>query len=185
MRCFLSGPIDRVEDYGIKWRHDITSFLESLGIVVLNPMDKPIKLGSEVEDRKIRKILTEKKNFKKMSKIMKEIRVIDLRMVDMSDFIIVKVDLDVHMCGTYEEISWANRIKRPILVWSCGGKEKLPEWLWGMVPREHVFNSIEEIKDYLKDVHTGKSVKKLKRWMFFEYEKMLPKVSVEESRNEI
>ena len=37
-------------------------------------------------------------------------------MVDICDFLVVNLDLDVHATGTYEELYWANRMKKPILV---------------------------------------------------------------------
>ena len=47
---------------------------------------------------------------------MKQIRPVDLRMVDICDFLIVNLDLEVHATGTYEELYWANRCIKPILV---------------------------------------------------------------------
>lgn len=43
--------------------------------------------------------------------MMKVIRSVDLRLVDISDFMIVNLDLETHPCGTLEEIFWANRQK--------------------------------------------------------------------------
>ena len=68
---------------------------------------------------------------------MKEIRNVDLRMVDISDFIIANIDLDVHACGTYEEIVTANRQKKPIIVRMKQGKSHAPDWLLGMLGSSH------------------------------------------------
>ena len=67
MRVYLAGPMDRVADGGIEWRERITPFLESLGMVVLNPCCKPIDIGvEEVEERQQRKKWkTEKKYCRK------------------------------------------------------------------------------------------------------------------------
>ena len=49
-RVYLVGAVDRAEDRGHGWRQSITPFLESLGVVVFNPLTKPISLGKEDED---------------------------------------------------------------------------------------------------------------------------------------
>ena len=78
------------------------------------------------------------------------------------------IDLSVHACGTYEEISIANSQKKPILVWCQQGKENAPNWLFFMIPHEHIFSSMEELMGYLSfvDSHEGE-VDHFKRWFFF------------------
>ena len=49
-RCYLAGAMDRVIDRGKGWRQEITPFLESLGIVVFNPITKPTEVGLEDQD---------------------------------------------------------------------------------------------------------------------------------------
>ena len=49
-RVYLAGAMDRVADRGMGWRDSITPFLESLGIVVFNPISKPTDIGLEDHD---------------------------------------------------------------------------------------------------------------------------------------
>jgi len=58
---------------------------------------------------------------------MKQIRPVDLRMVDICDFLVVNLDLQVHACGTYEELFWANRMKKPVLIRIEQGIEHTPD----------------------------------------------------------
>ena len=88
-------------------------------------------------------------------------------MVDISDFLIVNLDLDVHPCGTYEEIFWANRQKKPIIVHMVQGKQKCPDWLFGTIPHEMIFSSWEEIKNYLVEINHSEEIKTFNRWYFF------------------
>ena len=44
---------------------------------------------------------------------MKIIRCVDLRMVDISDFLVVNLDPDIPTFGTHEEIANANRQRSP------------------------------------------------------------------------
>lgn len=183
MRCYLIGAMDRVPDSGVSWRRRITPFLQQLGVVVLDPTDKPIDIGLEnAENREFRRKLKDMKLYDELSKEIKLLRVVDLRMVDMSDFLIVHIDTDFHACGTYEEESWANRLKNPILVHGEQGKAGMPDWMFGTIPHHHIFDTWTELCQYLWEVHTAPKVDTYKRWMFFNYDKMVPVVSPKESR---
>ena len=113
-RVYLAGAIDRVPDRGIGWRENISPFLKSLGVNINDPLKKSGDLG--IEDSLTysqKKALKASQDYDNLSLLMKQIRRVDLRLVDISDFLIVNLDLDIHPCGTYEEIFWANRQKKP------------------------------------------------------------------------
>jgi nucleoside 2-deoxyribosyltransferase len=167
-RAYLAGAMDRVEDRGIQWREDITPFLEKLGVIVFNPLKKPIDIGKEdSETHQLKSILKKEYRYDELSDIMKTIRSVDLRLVDISDFMIVNLDLDVHPCGTYEEIFWANRQKKPIIVHMVQGKQKAPDWLFGTIPHKMIFSSWNEIKNYLNTIHNSELIETFNRWYFF------------------
>ena len=46
-RAYLAGAMDRVADRGNGWRDSITPFLESLDMIVFNPIKKPTTIGIE------------------------------------------------------------------------------------------------------------------------------------------
>lgn len=173
---YLVGAMDRTTDNGEGWRNNITPFLEDLGIIVLNPCNKPIDIGLEnIETRQYRQSLKDTKNWQKLSEEMKLLRIVDLRMTDRSDMIIVNLDTSIHACGTYEEIFWANRMKKPILIHCEQGIQGLPDWLFGVLPYQFFFDSWKDLKTYILDVHTKEKVKHYKRWIFFNYKELLPK----------
>ncbi len=100
-RCYLAGAIDRVSDKGRGWREQITPFLKSLGVVVFNPILKPTEIGLEDNDTHLVKAkLKSQKRYDELSSMMKVIRSVDLRLIDISDFIVVNLDLETHPCGT-------------------------------------------------------------------------------------
>ena len=173
-RVYLVGAMDRVPDSGAGWRQRITPFLEGKGITVLNPCEKPIDVG--VEDDEARDKIEKYKQEGEFSRIRSEfgvIRTVDLRCVDISDFIVASIDLDVHACGTYEEIAVANSQKKPVLVWCQQGKAAAPNWLFFMLPHQHIFDSMENLMGYLAYVHKHKGeVDHYKRWFFFNKDKM-------------
>lgn len=168
-RVYLAGAMDRVSDRGNGWRDDITPFLESLGVIVFNPIKKPITIGQEDETtHKVKIQLKLEHKYDDLSKLMKVIRSVDLRLVDISDFMIVNLDLDVHPCGTYEEIFWANRQKKPIIVHMVQGKQNTPDWLFGTIPHEMIFSSWDYLKQYLSIVHYYNELQTFNRWYFFD-----------------
>lgn len=167
-RCYLAGAMDRVIDRGVGWRDYITPILAGYGVQVLNPVHKPIGAGAETDDVVLKKkLLKQKGSFDELSALMKEIRSIDLRMVDISDFLIVNLDLNTHPCGTLEEIFWANRQKKPILVKMEQGKHNAPDWLFGTLPHEFIFSHWDEMIVYLDQVNNTSSDYLNKRWCFF------------------
>ena len=167
-RCYLAGAMDRVIDRGKGWRQEITPFLESLGIVVFNPITKPTEVGLEDHDTHLVKTkLKRKKRYEELSSMMKVIRSVDLRLVDISDFLIVNLDLDIHPCGTYEEIFWANRQKKPIIIHMVQGKEHTPDWLFGTVPHQMIYSDWNDIYGYLEHINSSENINTYNRWYFF------------------
>jgi len=167
-RVYLAGAMDRVHDRGSGWRDDITPFLQDLGVIVFNPIKKPTIVGQEDEQTHKHKIkLKLEKNYDELSQLMKVIRSVDLRLVDISDFLIVNLDLDIHPCGTYEEIFWANRQKKPIIIHMVQGKQHAPDWLFGTIPHEMIFSSWDQVKEYVIHINSWSEINSHNRWYFF------------------
>jgi len=177
-RVYLAGPMDRVKDGGVQWRNDLTPFLNEQGVIVLDPCNKPIDVGVEDSSgREQRVILKQEEKLEEVAKDMKVIRAVDLRMVDICDFIIAHVDIDVHMCGTYEEITTANRQRKPVLYHIEQGRQNVPDWLLGVVGEnscDMIFSSWNAIKHYLKGLNSANEenvqevYNKHRRWVFFD-----------------
>ena len=173
MRTYVAGAMDRVADGGVGWRNRISPMLKSMGVTVLNPCDKPVEVG--IEDSQTRGEIERLKSSRQYDKIRKTygvIRTLDLRCVDISDFIIASIDINVHACGTYEEVSVANSQKKPVLIWCQQGKENAPNWLFFMLPHQHIFGSLDELLEYLANVHSGRDHNHYKRWFFFDQNRM-------------
>lgn len=167
-RVYLAGAMDRVPDRGATWRNNITPFLEDMGVIVFNPIKKPTDVGLEDHDTHALKIkLKEQKRYDELSSIMKTIRAVDLRLVDISDFLVVNLNLEHHASGTYEEISLANRSKKPILIHIEQGKQYTPDWLFGAIPHQWFFSSWEELQNYLTHINRDDNIDHYNRWRFF------------------
>jgi hypothetical protein len=167
-RVYLAGAMDRVQDRGAGWRANITPFLEEMGVTVFNPLNKPGCTGCEDQETHVIKgMLKSKENYDELSNLMKTVRAVDLRLVDISDFIIVNLDLNTHPCGTLEEIFLANRSKKPVVLHMEQGKVNTPDWLFGTLPHSMFFSTWEEIKLYLYHINSGRFINTEGRWRFF------------------
>lgn len=175
-RVYLCGPIDNAADYGQGWRNNLKPFLKKLGIVCIDPCDKPIddqyKEGPEFI--KLRKTFKRIGDWAALQKMMKKVRVFDLRCVDIVDFLIVYLDLDLTICGTWEELFWANRQKKPVLIMCKQGVQNIPDWLFGTLPYQHFFNDWLSLQEYINMVNSSElEPDHYKRWTFFQYEKLV------------
>ena len=116
-------------------------------VLWLDPTRKPINIGVEdLENRALRQKAKRAGDFEFVRNQMKQIRPVDLRMVDICDFLVVNIDLDVHATGTYEELYWGNRMKKPCVVRIAQGVEHTPDWLFGTLPFEMIFSTWDEVK---------------------------------------
>jgi hypothetical protein len=165
--------MDRVSDGGVVWRQEITPRLKGLGVGVLDPCDKPSNYATE-DSHTREKIDSHKEvgDFNSVSYIMKPICAVDLRMVDIAHFLVVNLDLDVHMCGSYHEMFVAIGQKKPVLIRCEGGKQRLPNWMFGVMPHEMVFSSWDELMEYLHHVDGDNTVEHYNRWRFFDFNKI-------------
>ena len=180
MRSYLCGPMDHDRESGKEWRVMMTEWLASLGVIVFDPYHKPMASVSRsaVEDDvnfQIVKDALERGDRDLAAKRMKPVRAVDLRMVDHSDFLVVNLDLTKNPCGTYEEIFWANRAKRPIITMCPQGVNKISPWLFGTYPHETMFDKWEDVKNYLSFVNScrDEEIDTLGRWIFFDVESQI------------
>lgn len=171
LRTYLVGAMDRVPDGGVEWRAAITPWLQERGVIVLDPTNKAIEIG--IEDSQARLEIERLKQIGEFDQIrprFQDIALVDLRMVDMADFLVVNLDLDTHPCGTYEEIFTANRSKKPIIIHIEQGKVNVPNWLLFRLPHQMIFSTWKNLKNYLDSVDKDGTIESYNRWRFFDLE---------------
>ena len=170
-RCYLAGPIDNATDDGVGWRQLTTPYLLERGVQILDPTDKPVSQCrfNEIGDEKdmINKMV-KLERWDELRDIAKEIVLIDLRMVEVADFLIAYIDPDMHICGTYDEIFEALRHRKPTLVVHKGGKSRMSMWLRGKLNHNFVFESFEDVFNYIDALHDGTVEPDYTRWVFFD-----------------
>ena len=162
--------MDRVADAGVEWRKKIREDLGDLGLFWLDPTRKPIDVGLEDDESRCRRRQNKQAgNFAAVRAEMKTIRHVDLRMVDICDFVIVNLDMETHACGTYEEIFLANSQKKPILIHVEQGKSCAPDWLFGTLPDEYIFGTWSGLAMFVRNIAKGKVTDAHDRWGFFDW----------------
>lgn len=168
MRFYLCGAIDRASDNGKAWRENLEPTIAKFGGICINPLKKPINVGLETDDHRYERVIASNcQNYDKLQQIMKLVRAVDLRLIEVSDVILVNLDTNIHLCGTMEEIFWANRQKKPIIVVCPQGKPNIPDWLFGTLPHQMFFSTWMEAITYLQHIDEDLVIEHRKRWFFY------------------
>lgn len=161
---YLCGNLEHTND-AEGWRDRLSVELKKMGVNVLDPT-KQIFLGQKAETQEVRdqlKTWREEENFSEIHNFMKEIIRRDLRAVDISTFLICRLEPDKPTWGTTHEITVASDQRKPIL-FILKDKKTMPLWLIGMVNMDYVFPSEEALLWYLKAVHNGIEKLDTKYW---------------------
>jgi hypothetical protein len=171
-RCYLAGAIENDCSGFTGWRNKVKNDLSDLNIQWLDPADKPIAIGKETEQTFLSlRHDRESGNFTNLSFCVDLIRKIDLRMVDISDFMIVNIDPQIPTFGTHEEIYRAVGQGKPVLVRTEGGRSKAPFWWFSMLDINCLYGTWDEVYDHLRWVAKSRSVKfsDNSSWIFFDW----------------
>lgn len=130
-RVYLSGPMDfvasRAEEKKSGWRVRVKQFLQSYGATVFDPWEKPKVRGlheygkEDVATIKLREKWTfvdtqeGARSRAECAQEFWETMHIDLRMVDVSDFVIAYCPTNIYSVGTPHEIIMARQQHKPVL----------------------------------------------------------------------
>jgi len=175
LACYLSGPIDFAEDMGCAWRDEITPVLEKMNVKVLNPLKHSFYGTQDLDTDKRPRMaqMLKEGRFEELRQEVKQVNHWDLRAVDLSSFIVVNYPVPPVTCGTHEEIFKANTQVKPVLLMiGEGARTKMPKWMYGRFPPEHMFENWEDLILYVRNINSRSSYKFTKaddkRWLFFD-----------------
>lgn len=173
---YLAGGMEYVDDMGQEWRDYITPFLHHLQIGVFNPciMEQTTireKIAPYIKKAKAAQTREEDLRWRRLAKEkVKHVASEDLNAVDLSTFIILHVDTDTHMCGSYNEQTHACLQRKPVIVHCKQGWENVPGWLWTICEPEMFFSTWKEVEDYIDHIAFAEKIDTLNRWKFFDNE---------------
>ena len=172
---YFVGPIDQSKDGGRGWRKEMSPWLQSKNIGVLDPTDKPIE--SIDEGPNFVKYIQSKKDkgeYDTVRALMKPIVSVDLHMIDICNFVVAFIDNSIHLCGTYSELTYAAIEKKPTIIVCKQGKAGIPNWIYGLgFDHNEFFGSFEEAKDYIEDIDSG--ALDPPKWRLINYNKVFNK----------
>ncbi|MGD0811971.1 MAG: nucleoside 2-deoxyribosyltransferase [Verrucomicrobiota bacterium] len=170
-KCYLAGSIEN-SNSAHHWRDLVKTELKETGIIFFDPLKKPF-LDSVNEDKEHMAQMVKLRAeacFKDLSKLMRKIRVEDLSLVDRADFLIASISAKTASWGTAEEVFWANRMKKPIFLVVAEGRRACPFWIFGTLPEDQIYDSLEEAVAAIKKLDSGEKAMDLSRWKIFREE---------------
>ena len=156
--CYLIGAIDFCENQGVAWRRTLIQKCAEcdFGIKFLDPTNKLEGLQSDVGDEQERiQNLKLTEQWDSLKQLMKMIVRQDHRCVDISDFIIMYIDTKTHMCGSYFELRSALSQKKPYFIIIEGGRSNAPNWLFGILDHNCIFDDIPSVISRLQEIDDG------------------------------
>jgi nucleoside 2-deoxyribosyltransferase len=154
-RCYLAGAIENTAN-SASWRKGLSKELKKLGIVCFDPT-LPMMEGQRAESDEFHKQLGElraEKQTEKLNYLVKPVMERDLKLVAISDFIIVFLKRNEKSWGTCHEIIYADFLKKPILLICEDGN--VPFWLYGFDwIKTNLFYSTKECLEHLSLIDIG------------------------------
>ena len=171
LRCYLAGPIDHAEDDGVGWRTEAEKWFKKKKVYVFNPCNKPISYQKYKEiDEEKGKMMALKSTGRvfELSERMKESVNVDLRRVDISEFVVVYLNPKVGMFGTIHELINSLHQRKPTLVVIEGGRTKAPNWLFGIMDFNFMFDDFDSLYNFLEHIDNETIEADLGRWVFFD-----------------
>lgn len=166
-KCYLVGNMQYIQD-AVSWREKVTKQFSGMGIKCLNPTQDICTDGlTEIEIVPKVQALLEQGDYAQAQKIMRDVRNRDLSCVDKCDFIFALIDVKAKTCGSYEEISWGIRCRKPIFVTLQGGIKNISWWFLAMIDLKYVFGTLEESIGAVKGIDMGINPIDTKYWRLF------------------
>lgn len=163
--CYTIGHMQYAD--GRDWRKLVSERLSKIGITVFDPYHKPFvnnHVDEGPETRKHLETLMQQGEYDKVQEIMWPIRSFDLRLCDLSTFVIAHIIPEVASWGTAEELVTSVRMKKPIFLSIQGGKKKTPLWIMAQIPHKYIYDSIEDVLDMIEKIDSGEVEIDSERW---------------------
>lgn len=170
--CYLIGAVDFAHDLGVSWRSDIIRLCKNsdLKIKFLDPTNKISGLQEEIGDERNKIVqLKSDEKWDELSLVMKTVVRQDHRCIDLSDFVVFYLDLDVHTCGSYFEFQSVLTQKKPYFLIIPQGKASTPSWLFGICDHTFIFDNMNDVVTELIAIDNG-ATPLSDKWVLFRKE---------------
>lgn len=163
-KVYLAGNMEHSDD-SVNWRDYLKSELNKLNIRTLSPLDV-VFINQQTESEEDRTRLKKMRSIGNLDEVSSYMRLVvqkDLRLIDLSDFIIINLEVNKPTFGTLHELIIATQQKKPIFL-SVGDRNSCPLWLLGIIKPKYIYNNIEDILSIIRDIDSGKKEIDVNRW---------------------
>lgn len=180
-KCYLVGPVEHDQSFGMDWREVIQEYLEKKNILVYNPLNRPKWMKhlrpymppSSTRDEVLDAIEHNDLISEKYIIVQQFVRHICLRFVHSCDFVVCYLP-NAKTFGTTEELVIASQAKKPILM-IC--PDRIPSlWVYDLIKEQPVFDNLNGAINYLESIDNGSKEIDLLKWLFI---KDYPKLKLE------
>lgn len=156
-RCYLIGHMEFINGTG--WRNTTKERLSPRGIKFYDPYHKPFIHDVPEDDASRAEMLhwRETEQYDLVATRMKAVRGYDLRLCDICDWFIAVIKPSIASWGSAEEITTIIRAKKPLflVIDDPKGKKACPLWLFGVLPHEYIYNSLEDALKIIEAIDDG------------------------------
>ena len=165
-KCLVIGAMEKDREGGKATREYMAKELKTCGITLWDHYDNTIITDTNEGDDTLfdqMEKAREERDYDKLASF-KTIRFNDLSLIDRCDFVICTIDMDKLSCGTWEELFWANRCKKPIFVHCVQSKQMMPYWMFWTLEHKYFYNSLDDVLDLLFKINSGEVEIDSSRW---------------------
>lgn len=169
-KTYFIGNLEFTDDW-CSWRDSLSKHLSKIGIICLDPT-KECFVNQIFESQDAQERLKSARSIGNLAFVkhyMKEVIRKDLRMVDVSDFLIFRITPDKPTFGSVHEFVHGCHARKPILI-LIEDKKTIPLWIAGLVDINLIFETEDELVKYLLDVDSGRQEIDHKYWKLFSEE---------------
>lgn len=155
-KVYLGGNLENCSDVH-DWRKQVSKELSKMGIISLDPTE-PLFLNQVHEtdaDRERLKVQREEEKFDELYDYMRQIVRKDARCIDLVDWTIFCLEVEKPTFGTIHEMVLSLQQRKPILL-LLKNRKKMPLWFSGLIPKKYLFETIEELIEYVKGINEQK-----------------------------
>lgn len=143
-------------------------FFGTLEIIPLTPLQECLENQPSEDDAKraqLKELVAARtpEGLEEVHDYMKAIVRRDLRMVDLSDFIVASLEVTKPTFGSVHEIIMASIQRKPLFIHVAEG-DRIPLWLLGFIPPERFYRSLDAIKEELTHLANGTLPMDFKYW---------------------
>lgn len=163
-RVYLAGNLENSSDT-TNWRQLVAEQLSQIGVVSFNPMEQNFITDTAENDEFRKNLITRREvgDWDYVHNFMKGCIQKDLRLIDISDFVIFKFEFDKPTYGTLHEFFIAELQRKPVFI-ITEHKNKVPLWLVGLLPEKYIYESVNDVLDMIRKIDSGEVKADSNRW---------------------